>query len=125
MDSIDIDLSDILTDTCDIVQDAATKDDYGHSTSPASDPYAAAQACRVLPDTRRGTEWKNDKQGGFSKYLMYIMPIPNNPITNQMWLNIVNNPDPNNVNGRYNIVEVVNPVIVGAPIELRLERIKP
>jgi hypothetical protein len=125
MDSIDIDLSEILTDVCNIVADATQKNNYGHSTAPASDAYASGIACRILPDTRRGTEWKNQKQGGLSKYLMYLMPITNNPISSQMWVQIVNNPDPNNVNGTYNIIEVISPVILGAPIELRLERIKP
>jgi hypothetical protein len=117
---IDLDLSEVFEDVCDIKQDSATTGVYGHPVVPTSNAgtvVAPAVACKLLPDTRRGVAPGGDKHAIVSKYILYLFPVPGVTFSEDMWVFIDNL--------RYNIVDIVEPVVKGAPYEFRMQRVKP
>lgn len=110
----------ILTDLCDVHGNAAVTDGYGHAAPADSVAFNTNVACRILPLLRKNQDLKTELKATISYYSLYIMPYidPNGKKLNENhWLHI---------NGdRYDIVEVLNPVIAGAPCELLLQRVKP
>lgn len=117
MASIDLDLTDIFDNVCDIRQDDASTGSYGHTTNVAGTVLKSAVPCKLLPDTRRGVAPSSDKSSIVSKFILYINPVVGVTFSENLWVVI------NTV--RYDIKEVVEPVITGAPYELRMFRVKP
>lgn len=110
-------LKKILTDTCDIYGNAVTPDNTGHSPGTAQMLLQPNQACRLLPLTIRAKEYKADKMASISRYTLYIMPIANFKFNEHHFVK---------VNGdMFNIIEVLPVVMLGAPHEITLERVKP
>lgn len=124
--SVNLDLSNVFTDLCDIMADSATMGDDGKPNAIASVVVATQQPCKLLPYVSRkgGSESKAVKKDAKQSYTMYIFPLPvsvENPtgqqITESMWVLI---------NGkRHDVTDVVEPAVSGAPYEIYLERIKP
>jgi hypothetical protein len=118
--ALHLNLTAILTDLADIYKNAATSDGYGQPTSLGSVQVGAAVACRLLPwKLGNSREFKTEKKVTISQYVLYMMPFVDagTPLNEHYWVVI---------NGtKYNVIEVLNPVIVGAPCEIALERVKP
>ena len=116
MASIDLDLTDIFDNLCDIKQNSAASNAYGHPQTVASVVVAAAVPCKLLPDIRRGTQPPVDPQAVRSRYILYLNPINGVTFTENLWVFVNGN--------RYKISEIIEPVIDGAPYEFRMERVK-
>jgi hypothetical protein len=122
---IDLDLSDVFDDVCSINSNANTTGTYGHTTQVAGATLASGVSCKLLPDTRRGINPGADKEAVVSKYILYLFPVPNVVLAENLWVMMTTrNGVPLPTPQRYNIKEVVEPVVTGAPYELRMERVK-
>lgn len=124
--SIKLNLSNVFTDSADVLADNPAVDDYGHTSSPASVVVATGQPCKLLPyiSKKGGSESKAVKKDSSLSFSLFIFPLPvsvENPtgkqIDEHMWVKIAGL--------RYDVKSAIPPVISGAPSEIFLELIKP
>lgn len=126
--SIDLDLSDVLTDVCDVKANATAKDDYGQTTSVGSVTKASGVACKLLPyvSRRGGRENKAENKAAFANFTLYMFPIEGLTLDEHMWITLTSTNGQAVANPRrYDITTVVDPVVAGAPLEVYLELVKP
>jgi hypothetical protein len=125
--AIKLNLKKILIDACDIYRNNPVRDETGHEVDTGTVQIAANLKCRLLPVKSRKTQPGNPDESkvAVSRFTLYLMPptFASGDVLDEhkvVRVTVFGSLTP----ADYYIIEVLPPVLVGAPVELTLELVK-